>query len=545
MMKFSTTIAASLCLLFVASCTTGRTVKHHGWIEPSKFENEVSTPSTENKSDHPEYKNLQQDFRSLQMITENLQDISINIAALCKDFKRNEFPYFSAKQGDRAGRLLFRYTKAQDDLYRLIDDSKNIQTQDPTLKAQAAVLGLAASAQLSWIRSDIGRQFSGKRSCQKLMNSEFPHYDIERGTFSELIKEVTKPAHLKSLYTARQTLDKALGKDNPISQLHASNPDYARLIDHLPLLYIAANRNVAVLLGGHHSRKFTPMRNRVLNSKMTSVSTKINREIDDALHSAQGTLYMNVGRVKNPTKTITRFSPAQIQQIKSLLEPGDVILSFTEGYVSNVFLPGKFKHVSTYIGSPEDRRRLGITDESLSSLAASDKQFRLLSSAANTKYISTGENADVIESVGEGVPKGVRIYSLEKTLVTHVNRLAVLRPRTSQEQKKNQLVDLFRYMGSPYDFRFDFSDSTRNGCTELIYRTLKPNETFDFQLSKQRGHWVLTADDIANYYINTQPDAFEFILLADRGSNKGQYNAAIHTNDDGRNRLRKLMMPKK
>jgi hypothetical protein len=259
--------------------------------------------------------------------------------------------------------------------------------------------------------------------------------------------------------------------------------------------------------------------------------------LDDQIYSAQGQLYKNVARIKNPAKTIVRFSPAQVRKIKSLLEPGDVMLSYTAGYMSNVFLPGKFKHSITYIGDAEERGQIGLTEEGLAAMATDDRQARRMLAAARMERLPSGEEADVIEAVAEGV----RIYSLEKLLTTHINRLVVLRPRITQEQTKNQVACLYRYVGRPYDFRFDFSDGSRNYCSELVYRTLVPTGSFDFQLTKQRGHWVLTADDIVNYYLDTDPEAFDFVLLADRGRKNGHYDAAIHTGDEGRNRLVELM----
>jgi hypothetical protein len=52
------------------------------------------------------------------------------------------------------------------------------------------------------------------------------------------------------------------------------------------------------------------------------------------------------------------FSDAQKQEIFKLLEPGDLILTYIAGYMSDVFIPGNFKHGITYIGSPDDREAL-------------------------------------------------------------------------------------------------------------------------------------------------------------------------------------------
>jgi uncharacterized protein YycO len=258
--------------------------------------------------------------------------------------------------------------------------------------------------------------------------------------------------------------------------------------------------------------------------------------VDNKLHSAQGSIYTNVARIKNPTKSIIRFSPEQVQDIKSRLKPGDILLSFTEGYVGSVFLPGKFKHSLTYIGDLENRQALGIDNESFSSVATSHKHYKKMIQAANSEHIPSGENANMIEAVAEGV----RVNSLEKLLATHINRLVVLRPRISQEKKKNQVVGLFTFIDTPYDFRFDFSDASRNCCSELILRTLGPNSPYNFPMTIERRHKVLTADGIANYHLDN-PELFEFVLLTEEGKKSGAYNAAVYLGEDGNGRLRKLM----
>jgi hypothetical protein len=50
------------------------------------------------------------------------------------------------------------------------------------------------------------------------------------------------------------------------------------------------------------------------------------------------------------------ISPAQVEQLKKLLQPGDVLLERREWYVSNVGLPGFWSHAALYIGTVEDRR---------------------------------------------------------------------------------------------------------------------------------------------------------------------------------------------
>jgi hypothetical protein len=102
-------------------------------------------------------------------------------------------------------------------------------------------------------------------------------------------------------------------------------------------------------------------------------------------------------------------------------------------------------------------------------------------------------------------------------------------------------VVLMQYVGTPYDFKFDFQDDTYQCCTELVYRTTNNKSAIDFSLVKMRDLWILAADDIIRYYLAQNPEAFEFILLADQSSNPEDFNAVIQTHENGLKALYKLM----
>ena len=141
----------------------------------------------------------------------------------------------------------------------------------------------------------------------------------------------------------------------------------------------------------------------------------------------------------------------------------------------------------------------------------------------------------------EAVAEGVIMNSLEKLLDTHINRLAVIRPRINDQERLNQLVLLFQYIGAPYDFKFDFQDVAYQCCTELIYRTVNRKGDINLSLDKLRGLWILDADGILRYYLEQNPDAFEFILFADQSSGSDQRKAEIHTGTEGLQSLYELM----
>jgi hypothetical protein len=54
------------------------------------------------------------------------------------------------------------------------------------------------------------------------------------------------------------------------------------------------------------------------------------------------------------------ITQAQIQDLKQILRPGDIILERRNWFLSNGFLPGYWKHVALYVGSAEELERRGL-----------------------------------------------------------------------------------------------------------------------------------------------------------------------------------------
>ena len=78
-------------------------------------------------------------------------------------------------------------------------------------------------------------------------------------------------------------------------------------------------------------------------------------------------------------------------------------------------------------------------------------------------------------------------------------------------------------------------------CTELIYRGINGKGLINFELTMRAGHETLSADDIANYYLNESEAAFDFVLLVEPESNSKQHDAVVYTGTEGEARLIALM----
>jgi hypothetical protein len=149
-----------------------------------------------------------------------------------------------------------------------------------------------------------------------------------------------------------------------------------------------------------------------------------------------------------------------------------------------------FKHGITYVGSPAQRVGAGLKTANLPIVAEPErKSFDL---HISQEFLPGGENADIIEAVAEGVI----FNNLAKIMDNHINRLLVLRPILTEEERTEFLTGVFSYLGDEYDFYFDFADSSRQVCTEVHYRTLNGKGGINFTLTDRGGHETLSTNEL-------------------------------------------------
>lgn len=133
------------------------------------------------------------------------------------------------------------------------------------------------------------------------------------------------------------------------------------------------------------------------------------------------------------------------REIAKLIKPGDVLLSRSDRYVSTFLIPGYWTHAGFYWGGEEER---------------------------------------VIHATSDGVV----IEDIINFLRT--DHVAILRPK---EQYVERAIELAKTMiNQEYDFLFNFDDSNRLSCTELIFccyhQSITPQKRF--------GKMTVNADDI-------------------------------------------------
>ena len=270
--------------------------------------------------------------------------------------------------------------------------------------------------------------------------------------------------------------------------------------------------------------------------ELDALEQEIEGEFDQSSYTLQADLFFGVSRLKAPQSYVVKFSEAQKREIEGRLQPGDLVLTYTGGYASNIFIPGSFKHGITYVGTPAERNALGLSPQRIVAAGAAPQERDLAERLQETST-AAGRQANLIEAVGEGV----KFSNLEHIMDTHIWRMLVIRPRLDQRDRALQLGRTFSYLGQEYDFRFDFADSSRQVCTEVIYRSLNGVNGIDLPLRRRGGHVTLSADDLITYWLEERPEAFEFVLYAEEAPRRPGHRAHVLDGESGMRRLEELM----
>ncbi|MCW1921664.1 YiiX/YebB-like N1pC/P60 family cysteine hydrolase [Luteolibacter arcticus] len=423
--------------------------------------------------------------------------------------------YMTAQESEAIEHLLFRHTTGQNALVELATALGGKQSSalfpDENLKTAAHVLVLKAQCQVIVHRAALVKLFASDPVAVAKLNEAFYRSEIPKGTLDRYRLTVSSREAPRRLHASRVLLEHDL--DGPeIRQLVAGNPAYAKLVAKLPADYRRAANALADCGSG-------TLEEDMEHTHAAAFARRAEAGLGDLRYKTRSLLFKDVSRIKNPGAKVIAFSSEQHAAVKARLQPGDIILTYTAGYMSDVFIPGAFKHGLTYVGSPEQRKVAGMRH------------------ADQPAVLPNGKPADVIEAVAEGVIFNNLGYLMD----THVNRLLVLRPRYGPAERAAYLNEVSSYLGDSYDFLFDFADASRQVCTEVIYRGINGRSGIDLPLTRRGGHPTLSADDLVNYHFKSGEKHFEVILFAEEDSAKSGHQAAIHTGDEAVTKLRQRM----
>lgn len=467
---------------------------------------------------------LVSNLRIIQAIVPHLAELDVEFDNLPNpgDLGRD---YFNAQEINKIEGLLFRFLAIQTTLWDMVNSYGGLDADFPAdeLDTKAHVLSITATLLMASHTAFIVARFADDPLAIAQLNETYFRSEIPFGSYDRMRENATLPDLLESTSKIKPLYSREMADpQSALTTLANSDAEYADLILQIPALQDAAETRLQQVARLYPS---------YINTE--KIAEKDAGQQHKTLYAIRSFLFKEVSRLKNPAAHVVVFSDAQKQEIFSLLEPGDLILTYTAGYMSDVFIPGAFKHGITYIGTPDNRESIGLSADVL----PPDERLDVHKLDANLQRSSLpdGKKADMIEAVAEGV-----IFNdLEYIMDTHINRMLVLRPRLSDTERAAFLVEVYSYLGDGYDFRFDFADASMQVCTEVIYRAINGKGSINFALTERAGHETLSADDIANYHLNSE--AFDFVLFVETNPDSKNNEALVLVGSEGELRVKALM----
>jgi hypothetical protein len=461
------------------------------------------------------------------------QEIQARLSELHASAEWRRRGYFKGSEHDAIEWLFFRFVHNHRAFWGEIDRLGGVALALTTRTDHpgAHLLVLHAGLALAEASAFLVTEFREDPIAVAKLNEFFYRSEIPAGSYDLIALAATNSKRREALARAWALHERELAdpKGSAVAAASLDDPELASILASLAPLRVRVEAQLKLIDAGH---------NRVLtdldHGLAADASRASGRSFDSVAYETRSLVFKDVSRIKNPTAHLIGFSPAQKRELHGLLRPGDVILSYTAGYVSDVFIPGTFKHGITYVGVGAERKAAGLT---ATNLPIQDRS-RAAGFASNIKTdrMPDGSRADLIEAVAEGV----KFSNLDTILDTHVNRLLVLRPSIDDAERTAFLAGVFAYLGDPYDFRFDFSDASRQVCTEVTYRALNEKSHIEFTLTPRAGHPTLSADDIVLYHFAT-PGHFEILAYAEEDPDRSDHAARIWTGLPAERRLKKRM----
>ena len=427
---------------------------------------------------------FEDDIKKLSIFQTAFDKMYLEMAEIQTSATRHETGHYSNIESDKIENLLFRYLVLRRSVWDIINKYRDYNTysNNPTENAKALLVGYSSALTLYKYSGILVTKNMGDDEVVDKLNEAYFRSSIPRGSFQEVYHSLTNLENLDELDIARELITTEINEPGTPLNLLKMDLIYGPLITNLePLHYTHVKLREEIL---NYFVLITPeLTNRLRHSTIKKKVEELIRKAGGRFEALRAIVFTHVGHIKVPGVEPLIFSEDDKNQLLTLLQPGDIILTYSEGFMSNIFLPGIFKHGIVYTGRREnwdqsDWDKIDITDHQKSLIQVND---------------------NIIEAIAEGVVSG----PLEEILDTKINRLAVFRPNLSNQEIMGVMQTIHSYLGNQYDFSFDFNDAESQVCTEVIYRGYNEIGNIQFGLSKRAGTLNLSAEDVCKYAINS------------------------------------------
>lgn len=406
--------------------------------------------------------NLTEDFRGLQNAVTQLQEDAPQQAWLTAIIDRGEF---RPAEDEAVGFWFARFLTARDNLWTIINEVRDV-LDDPTRpsvshhKQRFFLVGYAAVCLLIRIDRILLFDVAKHSLIQRKLNEAFPEYRIPRKQYTSIFSSFVDQANVLAI---RDAIHFAAKHRRELDNL-ANDPDVGSIVTQLPELEAALNPSKL----SHLRRAWAYVSHKWRRRGVVSAEQTFAKVLEGFGRAASEFVDLDNKRV---TREI-------LASIGAFLEPGDVIVTRHAKALTNLFFPGVWPHAALYVGTPTQRDTAGIYPD-------------------DDKLTRWTENICVLEARKDGV----LLRPLSETLL--VDAFAVLRPALDAAEIRHALARALQHEGKKYNFDFNFFNSGRVVCTELVYRAYDGIGSIEFPLQERAGRKTLSAEDLLDYALDT------------------------------------------
>ena len=380
---------------------------------------------------------------------------------------------FRPSEDEAIGYWFARFLSVRESLWAAIEDvldvlDKPMDEISRRSDLQYFIAGYAALCTLIRIDRLMLFQVAHHSIIQRKLNEPFPEYRIQRKQYTTIFSSFVDRGNVLAI---RDAMNFAKENRKALRAL-ANDPDVGFLARNLRELESSLN----------------PSKRSYLKRTWAYVSHKWRRRGVVSVKNLLSRILEGLGRTSSEFYDTNnkRVTEDQLQVIGAFLQPGDVLVTRHAKALTNIFLPGFWPHAALYVGTAEQREALGIKADW----------------AKEQLWI---DDVCVLEARKDGV----RMRPLTDTL--YVDVFAVLRPSLTTDSICRGIERALQHEGKMYNFDFDFFNSDRIVCTEVVYRAYDGLENMRFPLHERAGRKTLSAEDLLNYAIDD--DAFTPVAL--------------------------------
>jgi hypothetical protein len=150
-----------------------------------------------------------------------------------------------------------------------------------------------------------------------------------------------------------------------------------------------------------------------------------------------------------------------------------------------------------FLGRPGDLASCGIADhEHVRPRAAQLAAITPLTGVLMPNEANAWSDGDEHPCILEAMKDGVKIRSINSAL--NSDSVVVIRPLLDASQVGCAMAQALMHEGKAYDFDFNFGQSHRLVCTEVVYRAYEGVGGIQFNLRRHVGRFALAASELVS-----------------------------------------------